>query len=104
WLGKFTGAPEKRRAVIHRRIAAATALSRIESGKFGAGSPYWSLPHGEPQWVTIPAGEFWMGSGEQDQLAFDREKPLHRVFVPEFQIARTLITNAQYALYVQATG
>lgn len=45
-----------------------------------------------------------MGSGDQDPLAYNDEKPLHRVFVPEFQIARTLITNAQYALYVQATG
>jgi formylglycine-generating enzyme required for sulfatase activity len=61
-------------------------------------------PYGEPQWVTIPTGEFWMGSGREDGLAFDAEKPAHRLFLPEFQIARTPITNAQYQLYVQATG
>jgi formylglycine-generating enzyme required for sulfatase activity len=31
------------------------------------------------------------------------ERPVHRVFVPEFRIARALVTNAQYLLYVQAT-
>jgi formylglycine-generating enzyme required for sulfatase activity len=31
---------------------------------------------------------------------YDDEKPIHRVFVPEFQIARVPITNAQYALFV----
>ena len=103
-LGRLTGADARRQAIVKRRIAAATALSRIESGNFGSSSPYWSLPYGEPQWVTIPAGEFWMGSDEDDREALDDEKPAHRLFLPEFQIARTPITNAQYLLYVQATG
>ncbi len=40
--------------------------------------------------MTVPAGEFWTGEG----------KSLHRVNVAAFQIARTPITNAQYALFV----
>jgi len=107
WLthlwGKFRGAAESRRAIIQRRVAAATALSRIETGRFGASSPHWSLPYGEPQWVTIPAGEFWMGSDQNDQDALTNEKPAHRMFLPEFQIARTPVTNAQYLFYIQAT-
>lgn len=71
---------------------------------YGTGSPYWSLPHGEPVWVTIPAGEFWMGSDQHDGDAFADEKPAHRLFLPQFLIARTPITNAQYLLYIQATG
>lgn len=101
WLtrlwGKVAGTVERRRVLVSRRMAAATALSRIEGGSFGAGSQYWSLPHGEPEWVTIPAGEFWMGSEE-----YPDEKPVHRMFVPEFRLARTPVTNAQYWLYVQA--
>lgn len=63
-----------------------------------SGVGYWSLPYGEPEWITIPAGEFWMGGdGEYDG------KPVHRVHVPEFQIARVPVTNAQYQLFVQAT-
>ena len=59
---KLTGGAERRKRNLKRRIAAVTALSRIESGRFGTGSEYWSLPHGEPEWMRIPAGEFWMGS------------------------------------------
>src|SRR5262249_51990516 len=89
--GTLTGAAERRQAVVKRRIAAATALSRIESGTFGSNSPYWSVPYGEPQWVTIHAGEFWMGSADDDPYASSVEKPAHRLFLPEFQIARTPI-------------
>ncbi|MGD9100864.1 MAG: hypothetical protein PVF45_10330, partial [Anaerolineae bacterium] len=39
---------------IERRSVAAEALARASTG-------YWTLPYGEPEWVTIPAGEFWMG-------------------------------------------
>ena len=99
-----TGTTEQRRAIVRRRIAAATALSRIEAGSFGRSSPPWSPPHGEPQWVTVPAGEFWIGSDPNDRDAFDDEKPAHRLFLPAFQMARAPVTNAQYAIYIQATG
>jgi formylglycine-generating enzyme required for sulfatase activity len=102
-LGRMMGAEERRKAMLQRRIAAATALSRVESGKFGTGSPYWSPPYGEPVWVTIPPGEFWMGSGPNDPEALEGEKPAHRLFLPEFQMARTPIANAQYLYYLEAT-
>ena len=63
--------------------------------------PYWTLPHGEPRWITIPAGKFWMGSNENDSDAYDDEKPLHEVLVSEFRIAPTSVTNEQYQLYVK---
>jgi formylglycine-generating enzyme required for sulfatase activity len=103
-LGVLTGADERRKVILRRRIAAATALSRVESGNFGTSGPYWSPPYGEPAWVTIPAGEFWMGSDPDDPMAGNDEKPAHRLFLPEFQIARAPITNAQYLFYVEATG
>jgi formylglycine-generating enzyme required for sulfatase activity len=103
-LGRVIRTEERRKAMLWRRIAAAIALSRIESGNFGGGSSYWSLPYGEPVWATIPAGEFWMGSSTDDPRAYDDEWPAHRLSLPEFQIACTLITNAQYLLYLQATG
>ena len=103
-LGRLTGTTGRRQAIVRRRIAAATALNRIETGSFGRGSPHWSLPHGEPQWVTVSAGEFWMGSDANDRDAFEDERPVHRLFLAEFQIARAPVTNAQYAIYIQATG
>ena len=51
---------------------------------------------GEPEWVPIPAGEFWMGS----EKGRSNEKPRHRVRLPKYKIARVPVTNAQYALYV----
>ena len=71
-----------------RRIAAAEALGKIGGGQF------WTMPHGEPEWVPIPAGEFTMGDSHK----------AHRVRLPDYAIARVPITNAQYQLFVQATG
>jgi formylglycine-generating enzyme required for sulfatase activity len=45
-----------------------------------------------------------MGSDPNDRDASEAEKPVHRLFLPAFQIARTPVTNAQYAIYIQATG
>jgi len=40
---------------------------------------------------TVPASKFWMGD----------DKEIHQLELPEFQIARVPITNAQYALFIQ---
>jgi formylglycine-generating enzyme required for sulfatase activity len=85
---------------IRRRAVAAEALARIESGGPGTQPAFWRLPYGEPVWVDVPAGEFWMGSDE----GFDDEKPVHRVHLGRFLIARVPITNAQYRLFVEAAG
>jgi formylglycine-generating enzyme required for sulfatase activity/energy-coupling factor transporter ATP-binding protein EcfA2 len=71
-----------------RRIAAAEALSKI------GGNQFWAKPHGEPEWVEIPAGDFTMGEGDE----------AHRVHLESYAIARVPITNAQYQLFVQASG
>ena len=56
-------------------------------------------------WVTIPAGPFWMGSDRNDDPdAFDNEFPQHWLNLPEFRIARTPVTVAQFARFVQDTG
>jgi formylglycine-generating enzyme required for sulfatase activity len=56
-------------------------------------------------WVTIPAGEFLMGSDKQkDKLASDDEVPQHTVTLPTFRIGRYPVTNGEYAVFVNATG
>ncbi|MCP4427918.1 MAG: SUMF1/EgtB/PvdO family nonheme iron enzyme, partial [Chloroflexi bacterium] len=77
-----------------RRIAAATALAQIGGGA----KRHWTKPFGEPEWVEIPAGEFWMGS----EKGRDNEHPLHKVHLDTFSMARVPITNVQYALFVKA--
>jgi formylglycine-generating enzyme required for sulfatase activity len=59
----------------------------------------------EPEMILIPAGDFLMGSDPaKDKNAEDREQPQHTLHLPDYYIARTPITNAQYAAFVKATG
>lgn len=55
---------------------------------------------GEPAWVDVPAGEFWMGSGEVE----DDNGPGHTVYLGPFQISPVPVTVAQYQLFVEASG
>ncbi len=50
--------------------------------------------------VRVSAGEFLMGS---DKGAYNDEHPQHRIHIPEFYIAKTPLTNAQYAAFVKGT-
>jgi formylglycine-generating enzyme required for sulfatase activity len=59
----------------------------------------------KPDMVLIPAGEFVMGSDPTlDQDAVDDEQPQHTLYLPDYYLAKTPVTNAQYAAFVQATG
>jgi len=55
-------------------------------------------------WVKVPAGPFLMGSTDDDELAYDDEKPQHTVNLPAFLISRYPITNAQYRPFVESGG
>jgi len=72
-----------------------TRRSKAMEALVAVGAAYWTLPDGEPEWVEVPAGEFWMGGdGELE----------HKVHLDRFWIARVPITNAQYHLFTQATN
>jgi formylglycine-generating enzyme required for sulfatase activity len=59
----------------------------------------------EPEMVLIPASVFLMGSAaSKDKSAFDSEKPQRSVFLPDYYIAQTPVTNGQYGAFVDATG
>ncbi len=64
-------------------------------------------PNGLPRVTTrgdvlVPGGPFTMGS--DDAWAYDNERPAHVVDLPPFRIDRALVTNAEYAEFVQAEG
>ncbi|MCX4239428.1 SUMF1/EgtB/PvdO family nonheme iron enzyme [Paraliomyxa miuraensis] len=50
--------------------------------------------------VLIPGGTFTMGSPEG--VGADSERPQHEVTLDSFYLARTEVTHAQYALYLEA--
>ncbi len=44
--------------------------------------------------VTIPAGEFWMGEGDEK----------HKLFLPEYQIGAYPLTNVEFSSFIEAGG
>ncbi len=59
----------------------------------------------EPEMVLAPAGEFLMGSDpKKDKHADDDEQPQHKLHLPDYYLAKTSVTNAQYLAFVQAAG
>ncbi|MBC7233295.1 MAG: SUMF1/EgtB/PvdO family nonheme iron enzyme [Chloroflexi bacterium] len=87
------------------REEAGTALAHLGDPRRGVRL----LPDGLPDivWCEVPAGPFLMGSDAQkDPQAFRGEFPLHveeSIAHPYF-ISRYPITNAQFAVFVQAGG
>ncbi len=51
--------------------------------------------------VFVPAGEFVMGSS---QSGYDDEKPEHEVFLDDYWIDQTEVTNAMFTRFVDETG
>jgi formylglycine-generating enzyme required for sulfatase activity len=59
----------------------------------------------EPAMVELPAGEFWMGSGDDDKEASNSEKPRHKVtIVKPFAIGKYEVTFDEYDQFAYATG
>ena len=56
------------------------------------------------QLVHIVGGKFLMGSPDDEQGRDRNEGPQHEVEVPSFYLARTPVTNAQYAEFLKASS
>jgi iron(II)-dependent oxidoreductase len=52
--------------------------------------------------VVVPGGPFTMGS--TDAWAYDNERPPHNVELPAFGIDRALVTNVEYAAFIEDGG
>jgi sulfatase modifying factor 1 len=52
------------------------------------------------EFVSIPAGWFWMGSNNH----YAWERPRHRVWIDDFEIARTPVTRGDYSIFLSETG
>ena len=56
------------------------------------------------QFCYVPADPFWMGSGDEDDLADDDEKPQHELSLDDYWIGQYPVTNAQFDAFVRAGG
>ncbi|WP_338448544.1 formylglycine-generating enzyme family protein [Niallia oryzisoli] len=54
--------------------------------------------------VLIPAGEFLLGSEDEDSSGEDGEYPRRRVMVPSFYMDQYAVTNEQFNQFIQETG
>jgi len=54
--------------------------------------------------VAIPGGTFMLGAGPRDGFVFDNEKWGHERQLAPFNIARTAVTQAEFAAFVDAGG
>jgi eukaryotic-like serine/threonine-protein kinase len=54
------------------------------------------------EWVTVPAGDFLMGSVDSDNQANNDTKPQHKVYLDSYQIGKYEVTNTQYLQCVKA--
>ena len=85
-------------------IAAAEALGQ-------AGDPRFTLQACRDHWVSIPAGEFWMGAQKDDPSkpnhdlrAYDDESPVHKVSLSAYRIGRYPVTVGEYQRFMDAGG
>jgi iron(II)-dependent oxidoreductase len=79
------------------------ALKRAEAPKIApAAPPPPETSRDGADMVSVPAGEFWMGSDDGD--ADNVEKPRHRVYLNTFRIDKFEVTNGLYRRFMESTG
>ncbi len=54
--------------------------------------------------AAVPGGTFWVGAPPDGGFVFDNEKWAHPVALAPFRIARTAVTNAEFAAFVADGG
>lgn len=54
--------------------------------------------------ITIPGGTFSMGADSQEGFPADGEGPVRQVELDSFQVSRYTVTNAEFKVFVDATG
>ncbi len=98
----------QRREAAARKAAEEKAQRAAEEARRRAEDAKRQLPVWQQigiELVTIPGGEFLMGSDPmRDRQAYEDEKPQHKVNLAAYQLAKTLVTNRQYQAFVDATG
>lgn len=91
-------------AVLLLLAAAVEACSRSGKEGYPAGDVTSRIRQNDGgEMVFVPAGEFLMGSEENDEAFFD-EKPAHTVYLDAFWIDRTEVTNARFVEFLKTQG
>ncbi|SFA39297.1 ergothioneine biosynthesis protein EgtB [Pedobacter suwonensis] len=62
-----------------------------------------SVIQNEPGWIDIPAGVYEIGY-DGTGFSFDNELNRHQVYLHDFAISKTLVTNAEFLEFIHAGG
>lgn len=84
-------------APLVERVRAGTALGLL-------GDPRPGIADFAPDWCSVPAGPFLLGSHSMNDGASQEQQPQRRVDLPHFHIARYPVTNVQWRAFVDAGG
>jgi formylglycine-generating enzyme required for sulfatase activity len=84
----------------------------VAAGAVAASAAAWTAPGSRaavsddplPGMLSLPGGEFLMGCDAGDGEPGDGEAPVRRVTLRPFRIARTAVSNREFAAFVAATG
>jgi formylglycine-generating enzyme required for sulfatase activity len=92
--------PDLPDATPARRATAGQVLARLGDPRDGLGTQG-KVPI--LAWCKVQAGPFRLGANNHEE-AYEDEKPQHELTLPTFYIARYLITNAQFAPFMEDGG
>ena len=85
-------------------LLVSVAMGKSPCIKPGSGEGFRDCPDC-PEMVLLPAGEFLMGSPEDEVARYKEEGPQHKVVIrAPFAVGRTHVTRDQFASFVRATG
>jgi ergothioneine biosynthesis protein EgtB len=56
------------------------------------------------RWISYEGGMVEIGHRPEEGFAFDNEGPRHRLFLPSFELASRLVTNAEYLAFMKDGG
>jgi formylglycine-generating enzyme required for sulfatase activity len=95
-----------RRVQAAFRVAAGAALAKLNDERPGVAlvEAPGQTPLPDIEFCYIPAGPFWLGSSDGDDQAYDDEKPLHQLDLPDYWLSRYPVTVAQFRAFVTAGG
>lgn len=111
---KLVALLEGSRLTPRERTEAGNTLARLGDPRFDA--DHWQLPKESLLgFVPIPAGEFLMGTREEDikgliekfggdENYYKRETPQHKINLPDYYMMRYLVTTAQFKAFVEESG
>ena len=90
---KLLSASRKRIEKAERKMEAEAEAKRQQRAAAVAAGQRLKIPSPLVEMVRVQGGTFMMGCTEEQSNCYDREKPVHRVQVPDFEISKLEVTQ-----------